>query len=187
MDTPLQPWKTLSVRTILPHSRFLTVEDHTVELPDGRTISEWHWLVTPDYVNVVAVTPGGQFLVFRQVKYGIRGDTLALVGGYIDSGEEPLSAARRELLEETGYAARTWTVLGEYRVDCNHGAGLAHFFLAQGAEPAAAPVTDDLEEQHLLLLERAEVEAALQDGDFKGLPWAGALALALLRLDKPGC
>ncbi len=60
----MQSWNTLSRRTILDHSKYLVVEDHAVELPDGRVIQEWPWIITPDYVNVAAVTRDGRFLCF---------------------------------------------------------------------------------------------------------------------------
>jgi ADP-ribose pyrophosphatase len=178
----MQRWKTLSRRTILNHSKFLAVENHTVELPNGRIISEWPWLITPDFVNVVAVTEEGQFLCFRQTKYAVGDTTLAPVGGYLESGEDPLAGARRELLEETGYEAPEWINLGCYTVDGNRGAGRAYLFLALKARHVAEPGADDLEEQLLLYLNRSEVETALAAGDFKVLPWATAVALALLHL-----
>jgi len=179
MTTDLPAWKTLSRETILAHSKFLTVENHAVELPDGRVIPNWPWVITPDFVNVVAVTVEGKFLCFRQTKYAIGGVSLAPVGGYLEPGEEALAAARRELLEETGYEASHWLKLGQYVVDANRGAGVAHLFLASGARRAQEPDADDLEEQELIALDRAEVESALARGDFKVLPWAAAVALAL--------
>ena len=178
----MKPWKTLSRRTILDHSKFLMVEEHIVELPDGRVIDDWPWVITPDYINVTAVTAGGLFLCFRQTKYCVEGTSLAPVGGYIESGEDPLVAAKRELLEETGYEAATWLALGRYPVDGNRGMGVAYPFLATGAHRVAEIDADDLEEQELLLMSRADVEAALNAGDFQSLPWAAAVALALRRL-----
>ncbi len=178
----MQPWKTRARRTLLAHSKFLTVESHEVELPDGTVIADWPWLVTPDYVIVVAVTEAGEFLCFRQTKYAVEGETLAPPGGYLEPGEDPLAAARRELLEETGYEASAWQSLGSYAVDGNRGAGNAHLFLAVGARQIARPDADDLEEMQFVLLSRDEVEAALHSGAVKALPWAAALALALLRL-----
>ena len=175
----MESWRTLSRRVILDYSEFLTVEEHTVGLPDGRVIADWPWVITPDFVNVVVTTEDGRFLGFRQTKYGIEGTSLAPVGGFLDPGEEPLVAAQRELLEETGYEAADWTFLGSYRVDANRGAGIAHFFLARGARQVAEPDADDLEEQELLLLSRTEMEAALAAGEFKVLPWATIVALAL--------
>ena len=180
----MQPWRTLSRRTILNHSRFLVVEEHTIELPDGRVISDWPWIISPDYVIVLAVTEDGEFLCFRQTKYGVDGTSLAPVGGYLEPGEDPLTAAQRELLEETGYEAPDWINLGQYRVGGNHGAGMAYLFLARGAHRVAEINSDDLEEQELFPLTRSEIEAALAAGEFKVLAWTTAVALALLCLDR---
>ena len=188
----METWKTVQRRTILDHSKFLQVEEHVVALPDGRVIDDWPWVVTPDFINVVAVTenagaePGrsSRFLLFRQTKYSIDGISLAPVGGYLEPGEEPFAAAQRELLEETGYRASKWTSLGEFSVDGNRGAGNAHFFLAEQAIYAAPIDADDLEEQELLLLTRDEVEHALAAGEFKLLPWVAIMTMALRQLDK---
>jgi ADP-ribose pyrophosphatase len=179
----MQSWKTLSRRVLLNHSKYLVVEEHAVELPDGRVIENWPWLITPDFVNVVAVTEGGQFLCFRQTKYGIEGDSLAPVGGYLEPGEEPLVTAQRELLEETGYEATEWIPLGHYRVDPSRGAGTGYFYLACGARRVAEASSDDLEEQELLLLSRADLEAGLAECRFKALAWAAAVALALRAME----
>ncbi|MEZ4709574.1 MAG: NUDIX hydrolase [Caldilineaceae bacterium] len=164
--------------------KFLTVENHTVELPDGRVIEEWPWLITPDYVNVVAITNEDEFICFRQTKYAVKGVAMAIVGGYLEPGEKPLRAAQRELLEETGYQAPEWYELGSYVVDGNRGAGTAHLFLALQAQWVQPIHADDLEEQELLLLRQNRVEAALAAGEFKVLPWAAAVALALQHLRR---
>lgn len=180
----METWQTLARRKVLQvgDGKFLVVENHRVQLPDGRVIDEWPWLITPDFVNVVAVTQSGDFLCFRQTKYAVEGVSLAVPGGYLEPDEEPLAAAQRELREETGYTASRWTPLGRFVVDGNRGAGCAHLFLAQGAAWSQPIDADDLEEQELVLLPRAEVEQALVAGEFKVLPWAAAVALALGRL-----
>ncbi len=157
---------------------------HEVELHDGQVIHEWPWVITPDFINVVAITEEGQFLCFRQTKYAVAGVTLAPVGGYLEPGENPLAAARRELLEETGYEAESWQALGSYWVDANRGAGQAHLYLAQSARKVAEPDADDLEEMELMLMDKAAVEEALDAGDFKVLPWAAAVALALRKMGE---
>jgi len=177
----MQPWRTRSRRTWLDCGKYLTVEAHTVELPGGQVIDDWPWLVAPSYVNIVAVTENGGYLCFRQVKYAVEGTSLATVGGYLEQGEDPLAAARRELLEETGHEASEWVSLGSYPVDGNRGLGVAHLYLARGARRVRTRDADDLEEQELLVLSRAEVEEALEKGAFRLLPWAAAVALALRR------
>lgn len=178
----MQPWKTLNKRTVLENGKWVTVENRTIELPNGQTIDDWAWIILPDYVNVVAVTQTGQFLCFQQVKYAVDGVTLAPVGGYIEPGEAPLAAAQRELLEETGYTADEWINLGQYAVDGNRGAGVAHLFLAKGAVKTQDINADDLEEQQMVIFDRAEIESALRAGAFKVLAWAAIMALALLHL-----
>jgi len=120
--------------------------------------------------------------VFRQIKYSVEGTSLAPVGGYLNPGEDPLDAAKRELLEETGYEAAEWTPLGSYAVDGNRGAGTANLYLAQKARCVAEIDSDDVEEQELLLLTRSELEAALDAREFKVLAWAANIALALRHL-----
>lgn len=180
----MRPWKTLSRRIVLKYGKFLTVESHTVQLPDGQVIPEWPWVITPDYVNVLAVTQDGEFLCFRQTKYAVAGLSLAPVGGYLEPGEDPLAGAQRELLEETGYQAADWVDLGHYGVDGNRGAGTAYLFLALGARRVAEAEADDLEEQQLLRLSRDDLEAALSAGHFKLLSWATVVALALRHLEE---
>ena len=181
----MQTWKTISKRLLCKPNRFLAVQLHEVELPDGRRIADWPWVITPDYANVLARTKDGRFLIFRQTKYAVDGVTLAPVGGFIEPGEDALHAAQRELREETGFEAQTWHALGCSAVDANRGAGIANIFLALDAEKTCPPHADDLEQQDLLLLSRAELETALDHGEFKVLPWVAAIALGLRFLDRP--
>jgi ADP-ribose pyrophosphatase len=180
----MAPWRTRSRRTIVDLSPWLSVESRVVELPDGRVIDNWPWVESREFANVVAVTEDGLFLVFRQTKYAVEGTTLGPVGGYLDPGEEPLTAAKRELLEETGHEAAEWTSLGRYVVDGNRGCGVGHLYLARGARKVAEPNADDLEEQELLVLTRADVETALVAGELEVLSWAATMALALVVLDR---
>lgn len=160
----LRPWETLSRRTILNHSKFLVVENHTIQLPNGEILDDWPWVIIPSAAIVLAVTKEGEFLCFQQTKYAVDGTSLAPVGGMLEPGETPLAAAKRELREEMGYQASAWVELGSYCLDPNRGVADMHLFLAQNAERVAAPNSDDLEDQKLLLLSHAELEDALDKG-----------------------
>ncbi len=177
-------WKTVSRKVVQKFGTFLTVEVHEIELPDGRRISNWPWLVSPDFVLVLARTTTGKFLCFRQTKYAVKEITLAPVGGHIEKGEKPLPAAKRELLEETGYAAAKWISLGSYAAHANRGGGQGYLYLALDASYRCEPFADDLEEQELLLLTRRQLENALDRGKFKALGWNALIAQALRRLDQ---
>ncbi len=179
----MSDWKTLTSQTVLTAGKWLTVEDRSVETPSGQVIENWPWVTTPNYVNVLAVTPQGKYLIFRQGKYALEGESLAPIGGYLEPGEAPLAAAQRELLEETGYTAPVWRHLGQFWVDPNRGVAIGDLYLASGAQQVTQRNADDLEEQTLLLLERGELLRALRDGQFKVLAWAANIALALLAED----
>ena len=175
----MKTWTTLAKRKVLDYGKFLQVEVHQVDFGNGTVIDDWPWLITPDFVNVVAITPEGQFVCFRQGKYAIEGISIGPVGGFVEEGDTPQESAVRELREETGYASDDWTFLGSFVVDSNRGAGTAHFYLARNATFAGHVESDDLEPQELILLSREELEAAVDNGDVKPLPWVSAFALAL--------
>lgn len=180
----MEPWHCRQRRIMLDEGKYLRVEHHEVVLPDGRTIPDWPVVVTPDYVNILARDGAGRFVLFRQTKYMAPAMRLAPPGGYLEPGEDPLPAAQRELLEETGYTAPTWIDLGSYIVDSNRGCGNAHLFLALDAAPCAEIKSDDLEEQHLVLLDRSELESALRNRECPILSATLLFTLALRHLDQ---
>lgn len=83
-----------------------------------------------------------------------------------------------------GYAADEWINLGSYVLDPNRGVATMHLFLALNCRRVAEPDSDDLEDQALLLLSRAEIENALREGAFKVVAWAAVVAMALKHIDQ---
>jgi ADP-ribose pyrophosphatase len=163
----------------------MEVGDERVELPDGRVVDGFLWIKTRDFAMVVAVTPDGQVVMERSYKHGPRNVALSLPAGYIEAGETPDQAARRELREETGYTSDEWRRLGSFTVDGNYGVCTAHIFLARGARrssEAGGHGHDDLEEIEVLTLSVADALAALTRGEVAQLSTAAAIALAAAAL-----
>jgi ADP-ribose pyrophosphatase len=175
-------WKTLKRETILDQGKFLKVEKHTIELPDGKIIHDWPWVVSPDYVLVLPVTNNNTFLLFHQTKYAVDGISLAPIGGYIEPGENALMTAKRELREEMGCEASEWISLGSYPNNGNHGGGKGNLFLAFNTRKVGEPIIDDLEEMELIELNIEEVEQKLIRGEVKVMGWVAMIAMGLLYL-----
>jgi ADP-ribose pyrophosphatase len=131
---------------------------------------------------IVPVTADGRFVMIREFKTGADGICLNAPAGGLHPGEAPLDGARRELLEETGYAADDWRALGAFLIDGSTGGARGHLFLARGARRVAEPTPDELEEIEVVLLDEAAVRAAMLSGGVTIMPTACALGLALLAL-----
>lgn len=174
----LQPWRTLARRERFAAPPWISLSVETVRLPGGRVIRDYHRIRLPDYAVVVAVTTDGHLILQRQYRHGVGGVSLFLPGGMVEKGEAPLRAARRELREETGYAASRWRRLGSFVPNSNYGCGRAHLFLARGARHVTAARSGDLEESELVLLRPAEVRSRLRRGGVASLSAAAALAIA---------
>ena len=102
-------WKTLKSEIIVSRPPWLRVRHDEVELPDGRINPEFYVLEYPDWVNVIAITEDGKFVMERQYRYGLGCTCHEICAGVMEKGETPEEAARRELEEETGYVGGEWS------------------------------------------------------------------------------
>jgi ADP-ribose pyrophosphatase len=148
-------WEVLNTTPVLEHS-FVTVAMEEVRLPDGQVIPDWPKILTHDYVNAVVVNKNKEALILEGYKHGAGRIIWQIVGGYLEPGEDPLTAVQRELLEETGYSTKDWSYLGSFVVDPNRHIGIGHFFCAQNIEPTSQPIQNpDLEAYELKLIHAA--------------------------------
>lgn len=92
----IKKWKILD-REYLFKRPWLTARRDKVQLPDGRINPEYYVLEYPDWINVIAITKTGMFVMVEQYRHGLQDVFTELVGGVIEPGEDPLAAARREL------------------------------------------------------------------------------------------
>lgn len=115
-------------------------------------------------VNVVAKTKEGKIILVRQFRFGIGDYTLEVPGGMIDKGEEELTAAQREMREETGYVGDNWQLLGHILANPVWMDTHIHHFFMENAELKFDLELDDAEDVEVVLLSPGEVYQKIADG-----------------------
>jgi ADP-ribose pyrophosphatase len=178
LKAPIQQWKTLSSNVVFEAKQWFRIIQDTVELPNSRIVDDYYRIEAPDYVLIYAKSNEGKVLVERQYKHGLGKITTTFPAGFIDKGEQPLIAAKRELLEETGYHAKTWKHIGAFVLDGTRNYGKAHYFIAEDLEYISEPIKSDMEELEVSFLSIDELLLEIARGDLILLPGISIMALA---------
>jgi ADP-ribose pyrophosphatase len=158
---------------------WLSVHQEEVRLPSGKLIRDFYRVVLPEFAMVAAFTADRRIVLVRGYKHGPRRTILSPPAGLIEPGEEPLAAAQRELLEETGYGGGTWKAHGKFVVDGNRQCGTMHLFAAMGVEPRRKAREDDMEVLSIEILPVDRAREALTNGEVATMAAAAGLGIAL--------
>ena len=123
-------------RRVVYAGHYLSTEEHTVRLPDGRrTVREI--IRPPNAVAVVPVDEKGTVYLVRQYRTGPGRVLYEIPAGIIDRGERPTATARRECVEEVGMRPERLTRLCTYYHAVGFSTGQVTLYLARGLRPAA--------------------------------------------------
>lgn len=147
--------------------RWLTVRQDHVQMPSGTEIADYYVLEYPDWVNVIAITTEGMFIVERQYRHGTQTIDFELCAGSLEKGETPLQAAQRELLEETGYAGGDWEL---YCISSPNPAAMTnrnYTFLATGVSYTGCRYLEKTEDIDILLFSYSELKQLVSNNEIK--------------------
>lgn len=124
-------WRTIKSDTVI-EDYHVTVKKNAVQLPDGALINDFYTVTIPDAAMVAAITPEGKILLKTEFRYAVGEDVIECPAGMFEKDEnDPLTVAKRELLEETGYTSDSWTYLGSNLESTSKLTNRMHLFLAK--------------------------------------------------------
>ena len=137
-----------------------------VQLPDGRIMNEYYVLEYPDWINIIAIDKEGCMLLVRQYRHGLGRTNFELVAGVLEKDEDPLTAAKRELLEETGYSGGEWHELMQLSANSSTMNNITHCFVATGVEKITDQHLDATEDLEVYTFTQEEVKSMVYRGEF---------------------
>ena len=158
-------WKVLKSEKLLNKGTWMNLRQEKVQLPSGAIVPEWFILEFPDWVNVIAITEDGEFVMEDQYRHAIGETHYELVAGVVDPGETPLEAAMRELDEETGYGGGEWSLFMKLSPNPTNHTNYSYTFLATGVRKIREQHLESTEDIHIDLFTKEEVRELLDSGE----------------------
>lgn len=178
-------WERLSSEYVIEQRPWFTLTASRYRLPDGQQIWPYYMIEYADWVTVLALTRERQAVLVRQFRPGSGRVAVELPGGMMhDAGESPEAAARRELLEETGYGGGQFIETGRVSPNAASHTNIQHCFLALDVELQAEQALDETEHVAVMLQPLDVLVEMAKTGGLEGALHVSSLFFGLAHL---GC
>jgi 8-oxo-dGTP pyrophosphatase MutT (NUDIX family) len=175
----IQPWTIINSQLVLDN-QWCKVRQDWVKLPNGQVINDFFVNVRPDIVVVLAVTQHREIVFVRQYRHGVSEILLELPAGSFNShSENSLTAAARELEEETGYVAEQMLHLATLYDNPVKDTNKIHLFMAENAHLSSQQQLDVTEDIEVVLIPVADVLEKIKTGEICVCGTIAALFLGL--------
>jgi ADP-ribose pyrophosphatase len=170
-------WELISTEHIV-QDKWIDFRKSAYRFPDGTVFEPFYSYSRRDYVVIVASDEDGNYLCVRQYRQGIGKVTTEFPAGGIErkdgkeygsgdtSAEDALDAAKRELLEETGYESDEWQHMLTIPSNATIADNYAHLFVARNCRKVADQSLDETECLNVLTLSADEIDGLVTGGDF---------------------
>jgi 8-oxo-dGTP pyrophosphatase MutT (NUDIX family) len=175
---PIKPWKILESSYVRPWFRI-----DKCELPNGNFLDA-NILEFRSWANVVALTTTGEVVLVRQYRHGVEDMLWDFPGGVVEDGEDPMEGAKRELLEETGYATTNLVQVAKLYPNPAFQTNALYCFLALDAEKVGGQNLDAGEDIEVGLVPLDQVLEMAKCGEFPHALMAAVLFSTLVHLDR---
>ncbi len=175
---PSLVWEEVSCEHLV-QDQWIDFRRVSYRLPDGKVWSPYYNYSRRSYVVIVPETAHGTYLCVRQYRHGIREVTTEFPAGGIETkdsasdydrtvpAEDALEAAKRELLEETGCVADSFTPLITIPSNATIADNYAYCYLAKGCRPVAKQHLDETEFLNALELTKDDIDTLIKTGGFQ--------------------
>ncbi len=186
-------WEEVSCEHIV-NDEWIDFRKSRYRFPDGREFEPYYSYSRRDYVVIVATDEEGNYICVRQYRHGIKRVTTEFCAGGIErtdgkeygnrqdaeATEDALAAAKRELMEETGYESDDWKFLLTVPSNATMADNYAYIYVAKNCRKVSGQNLDETEVLNVHLYTRAQIDEMIASGEF---PQASHI-LALLLADK---
>jgi 8-oxo-dGTP pyrophosphatase MutT (NUDIX family) len=180
MNEKAESWKIVSSEKIADCRVFKVREDFCERESDGARHS-FFVLENPDWVNIIALTKNDEVVLIEQYRYGTQEIILEIPGGMVDENEDAETAARRELLEETGYSSDEFVFLGKSHPNPAIQDNEIYHYLALNCEKTDETKFDEHESVVTKLVSLAEIRNLILEGKITHSLVVAAFAMFYLR------
>lgn len=162
----IKPWKIQRSEPVFEGRIFKARKDVTINPRTGQA-HDMYVLDQPDWVNIIPLTPDDQVVMIEQWRHGTRTVELETPGGLMDEGEGIEAAAKRELLEETGYVPEKVVELGTCFPNPSFQSNRQHYLLATGCRKVAELNLDHAEDIVVRLVPLRDIPDYIRTGKIR--------------------
>ncbi len=178
-DADALSWEEVSTEHII-RNEWIDFRRCAFRFPDGTVFEPYYNYSRKDYVVIVASDTEGKYLCVRQYRQGIKQVTTEFPAGGIERrdgreyggmdglmAEDGIEAAKRELLEETGYASDEWEHLLTIPSNATIADNYAHLYVAKNCKKVSEQNLDSTEFIRVVSLSADEIEKLITEGRFQ--------------------
>ncbi len=156
----MEKWTILDSKYLVQRP-WATLRVDKLRMPNGNIKEEYYVLEYPSWVNMIGITDQNNILFVRQYRHGAAQIFLELPAGVVEDGEDPAEAARREMLEETGFAFDSIEKIAELYANPATSGNITHTFLLKGGKRVQAQMLDSSEDIEVVEMSVAEAKEIL--------------------------
>jgi 8-oxo-dGDP phosphatase len=183
-NPPLAPWRVERTHHILK-DRWISVRADTCLTEEGTAIDPFYVLEYPDWVQIVAIDENDQLVLVEQYRHGLGISSLELPTGGVDPRDsDPVSAAQRELEEETGLRSDNWRLVASLAPNPANQSNRCHVVLALNVKSGGISEDDPTERLRVSLVPVDEAAELARNGGIIQAMHIAALALALTDIGR---